>query len=176
MAKIYFVTGVNGIGKSTLLHTLAPMLDATFDLHDFDERGVPDNADADWRLSETVHWINLGQRNLLEDRSTIICGYSKLSEIEQARHASGADIRICLLDANPEIIASRIRSRYLNEASIRELGRTTGKTPEKFAQDNVWVSGKFREEALRSGYRVIDTTDLDPQGVADAVKEWIVND
>jgi len=56
MAKLFLVTGVNGIGKSTLTSTLSQKLDINiFDVHDFDERDVPNNADKSWRKSEITH-------------------------------------------------------------------------------------------------------------------------
>jgi len=61
-------------------------------------------------------------------------------EIEDALSRLEVSAHICLLDANEETISSRILGRYPDSESVAELERTTGKTPEKFATDNVWVS------------------------------------
>lgn len=167
MNKIYFIIGVNGVGKSTIIPLLKDRLDPSlFEIHDFDERGVPDSAGSEWRLSETLYWAQVGKTNLEEGRSTIICGYSKPKEIQSAIEKLNVPIEVILLDASGEVITERILGRYTTQESIQELERTTGKTPEKFAQDNVWVSTKFREEAQNEGYMILDTSTHAPNEVA----------
>lgn len=173
MSKIYFVVGVNGIGKSTVIPLLQRRLDSdTFTVHDFDERGVPNNADSTWRASEAVYWAGVGKNNLEKGISTVVCGFIKAKEITVASEAVNLEIEVCLLDATPRAIESRILSRYTTPESLQELERTTGKTPEKFVQDNVWVSGKFREEATQTGYFILDTSDLTPEQIATALVNW----
>lgn len=174
MSRIYFVIGVNGVGKSTVIPLLESRLDSgKYEIHDFDERGVPDNADGSWRLSETLHWATVGKGNLEKGISTIVCGFVKAKEIKQATEVSGADIAVCLLDADGQTIEGRILSRYLTPESLVELERTTGKTPLKFAQDNIWVSTKFREDAVSEKYFILDTSTLNPEQVASAVVSWL---
>lgn len=175
MSNIFLITGVNGIGKSTLISQLENKLDMTaFDIHDFDERGVPDNADKEWRHSETLHWITIGKENKSNAKATIVCGFMKFSEIDDALSLIGVDAHICLLDANEETISRRILGRYPNPESVTELERTTGKTPEKFATDNVWVSSKFRQEAQEKNYHILDTSELSPEEVGQKVIDWIL--
>ncbi|NOY35711.1 MAG: hypothetical protein GXP44_02225 [bacterium] len=173
--QIFFITGVNGIGKSTLVFYLKSIFDsANFKIHDFDERGVPNNADKNWRQSETLHWAQLGKENLKEGISTIVCGFMKSSEIQDAIKQLAINVQVCVLDANPEIILSRISGRYTTPESLIELKRTTGKTPEKFAADNVWISSKFREEAKKNNYHLLDTSKFAPKDVAKNVQKWIL--
>ncbi|MEI7741466.1 MAG: hypothetical protein WCJ29_03085 [bacterium] len=56
---------------------------------------------------------------------------------------------------------------------MTELLRTTGKTPEKFIEGNVWVSTKFREECLANNFPIIDTSPLNPNEVAQKVHQPI---
>ncbi len=63
----------------------------------------------------------------------------------------------------------------MSEGSAPNLNEQQEKTPEKFATDNVWVSSKFREEALSRGFAVIDTSLLTPADVAQKVAEYIHN-
>ena len=64
MNHIFFVVGVNGVGKTTTLNLLKNQLPmSSFSLYDFDEKGVPDNAGKDWRRSETGYWLSLGIEN-----------------------------------------------------------------------------------------------------------------
>lgn len=171
--KIHFTIGVNGVGKTSIIPYLNTMLGEGFAIHDFDERGVPDNAGGEWRRSETKHWIETGKRALGEGISTIISGYSKPEEILTAADEVGVPVSIILLDADAETITNRILGRYPSQESLDELERTTGKTPEKFAADNVWVSSKFRETAIDAGFKVIDTSVLTPEEVAQRVVDHI---
>lgn len=46
---VYFVSGVCGVGKSSIMPYLKELLPAdNYDVRDFDERGVPDGADSNW--------------------------------------------------------------------------------------------------------------------------------
>lgn len=176
MSQIFLITGVNGIGKSTLLSQLKNKLEGSiFDIHDFDERGVPNNADRQWRQTETFHWVGVGKENEGRAKSTVVCGFMKFSEIEGTLSQLGTDANICLLDADEETISHRILGRYPDSESVAELQRTTGKTPEKFAMDNVWVSSKFSQEAKEKGYSIVDTTNLSPEEVGQKVIDWIVS-
>ena len=173
MSKIYFVVGVNGVGKSTLIPLLRSRLNAHgFEVYDFDERGVPTGAGSEWRLSETLHWAEVGMLNLEKDVSTIICGYVKAKEIEEVEKQMQIEIGVCLLDASPEVIEKRLTNRHTDSNSLSEMERITGKTSQKFIEDNIWVSEKFREEAGRLGYKIIDTSELTPEQVADQIVGW----
>lgn len=176
MSHIFLITGVNGIGKSTLMSQLKNKLEEDiFNVRDFDERGVPDNADREWRQSETLHWVSVGKENMNNAKGTVICGFMKFPEIEDALSQLGVDAHICLLDADEETISRRILGRYPDSESVAELERTTGKTPEKFTTDNVWVSSKFRQEAKEKDYFIVDTSKLLPEEVGQKVIDWIMS-
>lgn len=176
MSRIFLITGVNGIGKSILMSQLKNKLEGDiFNIHDFDERGVPDNADREWRQSETLYWVSVGKENINNVRGTVICGFMKFPEIENALSQLGVDAHICLLDADEKTISRRILGRYPDPESMAELERTTGKTPEKFAMDNVWVSSKFRQEAKEKDYLIVDTSKLSPEEVGQKVVDWIMS-
>lgn len=171
MSRIFLITGVNGIGKSTLMAQLEKKLDTSrFDVYDFDERGVPDNAGREWRQAEALHWINVGKEST---KNTVVCGFMKFSEIEAAVLQLNVEAHICLLDADEETISNRILGRYPNLESVAELERTTGKTPEKFVADNVWISSKFRQEAKEKGYSIVDTSNLSPEEIGQKITAWI---
>lgn len=158
--KTYFIIGANGVGKSTLLPLLKDLLSGSlFALHDFDERGVPDNADKLWRLSETAYWFEVAGENKTKGISTIICGFVKPVEV-------GDMADIILLDVNASSLEDRLNGRYQTAESVDELKRMTGKTVEKFIADNVWVASVLRKECCEKGYFVVDTSNLAPQEVA----------
>ncbi|MEI7741467.1 MAG: hypothetical protein WCJ29_03090 [bacterium] len=108
-AQTYFVIGVNGVGKSTVIPELKALLDVTaFEIHDFDERGVPNNAGKDWRESETLYFAKLGKANAVKGITTLICGFSKVAEVLAAAQSAESKPNIILLDANAETITKRI--------------------------------------------------------------------
>src|SRR3989338_611774 len=173
--KLFIITGVNGIGKSTIIPELSSRLDETqYIIHDFDERGVPDNAGANWRETEMVHWFNEARKNNSADIATIVCGFVKTSDTDFAKNqVPDVTFEVCLLDADAKTIETRIMSRYQTPESLEELERTTGKTPEKFVQDNIWVSGKFRGEAKEKDFYIFDTTNKNTKEVSCDAIEWI---
>ena len=128
------------------------MSQGVFELHDFDERGVPDNADKIWRISETNYWISRGEENKRKGVSTVICGFSKPEEI-------GERAEIILLDVNAE--------------SLKELERTTGKSVEKFLADNIYVSSLLRKSCEERVCKIIETSDVSPAEIAQAVAGFI---
>jgi len=174
MPRVYFVIGVNGVGKSALIPYLESALDKDkFKICDFDARGVPSGADSAWRQSETVHWVQTAKDNQVKGISTVICGYAKPSEIAVAEKQLGIVVLGCLLDASPSAIEERLSRRHESSLSIEEMTRITGKTPEKFVQDSIWISEQFREASSEAGYKIIDTSDLSPEQVAENVIDWI---
>lgn len=175
MQKLFIVTGVNGIGKSSIIPALKLNLNPlSFKVHDFDERGVPSNADRHWREAEMIHWVNVAKLNSQKNISTIVCGFVKTNDIKSSLIADSViPVCVCVLDASPATIEKRISNRYTTPLSLTELERNTGKTLEKFISDNVWVAAKFREEAIENGYYVLNTDELSPELVAANIVTWI---
>jgi broad-specificity NMP kinase len=172
--KIFFIIGVNGVGKTTVLAHLKDKLSKdTFELHDFDERGVPDNADKVWRISETKHWVLCGEENRNKNIFTVICGFAKPEEIFAVSEGLDSHPLVILLDANKETIGKRINNRYQTEESLAELARTTGKTVEKFIQDNIYVSSLLRKACEGAYCRVVNTDDRTPQDITEEVVKII---
>lgn len=166
-ANIFFIIGVNGVGKSSVIPFLKNSLDEErFTIHDFDERGVPNNADQKWRQSETLYWLKIGEENIKKNISTIVCGFIKPTELHFLAVELKLEPTVILLDAEGETITKRIFIRYQTPESLVELLRTTGKTPEKFAQDNVWISSTFREDCKKLNYLIINTNNLNSSEVA----------
>lgn len=166
---------MNGVGKSSVIPYLQSSLPETrYSIHDFDERGVPDNADKIWRQSEIQYWLEIGKQNSFNKLATIICGFAKPEELNSIAESLKIPVSVIVLDADVHSISERILSRYFSPESRAELERTTGKSPEKFIEDNIWVSTKFREGAQKFGYTIINTSNLSPQEVANQLVSLIV--
>jgi hypothetical protein len=131
-AKIFFVTGVVGAGKSTMMRPLETLLRAGCEIHDFDERGVPDKVDIDWAAQEKRHWINVGVANSQKGTVTVICGFALPSD-EDDRDL----VQFILLDLSEEALRARLLRPYSSPANVEELRRMTGKTVEESVRENV---------------------------------------
>ncbi len=174
MNNVFFVIGANGVGKTTTLNFLKnkPLV-SYFSVYDFDERGVPDNADSEWRKSETEYWLHLGIENKKQKKNTVICGFMKPEEIEEISQKLMEKPTVIFLDADANSISERVKSRYLNESSVKELFRATGKSVEKFIEDNIYYSNILRASCVKLGYKVIDTTGKTPEEVSKEVITFI---
>ncbi len=161
--KIYFITGVCGVGKSTVIPYLKSFLRKNnYDVRDFDERGVPSKAGRNWRIKETEHWVKFGKVNLKKGISTFVCGFSNPEELKAEKN-----IGFILLDAGKKTIAERITKRYQTEESIKELKRVSGGTVEKFIENNTNFSKKLKNICLNDERcAIINTINILPEQVA----------
>ncbi len=167
MKKIFFITGINGVGKTTLIGSLRSLLGTGFEVHDFDERGVPNNVGRQWRIDETKHWIDLGLTNYDKGIKTVVCGFARPSEQNDPL------VGFVLLDAQPEIIKKRLWNRYQTPESIDNIQKVSGKTVEQFIQDNVNFSDTIREEASKFQVPIVETSYLSPEEVSKTVYDLI---
>ena len=171
MNKIFFVTGVNGVGKSTIIpHLKAILSENYFVIHDFDSRGVPPDADRNWRILETKYWISEGKR-LSEEKSTVICGFIKPSDLEEYDLISSdlPEVVLILLHAKPEIIKERLISRYTKNGIFNETQKVIGKPINEFINGNVWFADQIKNEFEQAGFSIVDTSSLIPKEAAKEV-------
>ena len=169
---VHFVSGVSGVGKTSVMRELKGLLPDTFEVHDFDEQGVPAGADHAWRRRRTRQWIEKGVDVLESKDGFVICGIANPEEIEEMRDLPDVDIRIILLDADDDIIEKRLRGRNENKAVRAGLERVTGDA-ERFIQDNRNFTPVIREICKKHDCPVIDTTNLAPREVAEEVMRII---
>jgi len=170
--KIYFITGVCGVGKSKVIPHLKLLLNKkSHDIYDFDERGVPAGADREWRIKETEFWINLGRVNIKNNISTIVCGFSNPKELV---YNDIDDIRFILLDADKETIKNRIIRRYQTKRSKEELKRVSNCSVGDFIKDNVDFLGILRSICQKDRRcNIVNTTDKPPEKVAKQITKVI---
>jgi len=162
ITKIYFITGVCGSGKTTVLSLLKNMLPKDlYDLHDLDERGVPKNGGRLWRFEETKYLISIGKENTEKEITTIISGFSRPSETKELAPEQ-KNISFILLYANPDTIEERIRGRYPTEESIKKFTDSRGKTIDQFVQENRNFTETMRIEAEEYGCNIINTNNKTP--------------
>jgi gluconate kinase len=177
MNKIFFITGVNGVGKSTIIPHLKNILSGDeFAVHDFDSRGVPDNADNAWRISETKYWISEGNRLSKEGKNIVICGFIKPSDLGEYDLLSPGlpEVALIMLYAKPEIIQQRLIGRYTQNGVFDESQKVIGKPVNEFIAGNVWFVEKMNKEFKEYKLPIIDTSQLAPAEVAKKSAEIII--
>ncbi len=129
--KIFFITGSSGIGKTTLARNLKNLLSDQYKVYDFDERGVPPDADLLWRKKTTLGWLETAEENRKEGIGTIVVGLSQPDEVTELNSAYRLPIRFVLLDASDKEIEKRLYAyRFSTPHRIANLMKYTGQTPE----------------------------------------------
>lgn len=137
--KIYFISGVCGVGKSSVLKHLKNLLPADkYDIRDFDERGVPDGGGQEWHDRETFHWLETANENSKNNKSTIICGFQNPERFRQL-HKKEVHVpaTLFLLHASADILRKRLLGRYPNPESILEINRASGVPLDKLRETTV---------------------------------------
>jgi broad-specificity NMP kinase len=167
--KTYFVSGVNGVGKSTLIpHLRTHLPPEKYVVFDFDKRGVPDGADHAWRKNEIKYWLEEAARNAHENKEIVVCGFAKKEDFEP-----GAAVEIIVLDASPEVIRERLVKRYTKNGVFDENQKVIGKPVNDFIENNVWYVKTMREECEAAGCPIVDTSNATPEQTAARVAELI---
>jgi len=171
MNKIYFISGVSGVGKSAIIPHLKTLLPSNFEVHDFDERGVPTGATHAWRLDETKHWMSEGQTKAGLGIALVVCGFFNPDEIQElVKDFSDIHIITILLDGRAEIIEQRLRARNSDQTVKADLERVVG-SADAFIENNTKFVPILREICLRHACPVVDTTDKDPIAVAQEISK-----
>ncbi|MBS0185616.1 MAG: hypothetical protein JSS34_04660 [Proteobacteria bacterium] len=57
MNRMYFIAGASGSGKTAIIPYLKELLGQQVALYDFDDIGVPNDADIKWRQEATEKWL-----------------------------------------------------------------------------------------------------------------------
>lgn len=172
--RTYFVIGTNGIGKSRVLEKLQTLMpENMFAVYDFDQRGVPDNAGREWRRNETASWIKIGEINNQENKKTVIVGFAKPEEIEEASKQMENKPEIILLDGNTSTITERLKEQYNTEEKIKQLQRTTGKQLDKYIADSVYYAELLFELRFVHTYKIVNTNGRTPTEIAAEIMQFI---
>lgn len=175
MDKIYFITGVNGVGKSSIIPYLKSSLsDDKFVVYDFDSRGVPETADRNWRISETRYWVERGIDLAKGNKSIIVCGFVKPADFQDLLINKSLGITLIFLDAKPETIRQRLIDRYTKDGYFDKNQMVIGKPIDIFIDGNIYISGQIKKSFEELSCPIIDTSELSPEKVAKEVVEVIL--
>ena len=165
MNKIWFISGVNGVGKSSVMPFLRELLPPEkYQVVDFDSRGVPDGADRNWRIAEAAHWVEVGVHANQAGKELIVCGFAKPQDF--AGLQKPIEVKIIVLDADERTIRNRLVGRYTKDGVFDEEQKVIGKPVQEFIDGNIYYAKQMREESIADGLTVIDTSLLSPEKVA----------
>jgi thymidylate kinase len=174
--KIYFISGVSGVGKTSTLEQLKKILPkSAFDVRDFDERGVPDGGGPEWHDNETRHWLDVAAINANNGKSTVISGFTNPEQFKNIHHPD-KDIpaQIMLLDISPEILKKRLYGRHITLESKKEIERAAGISLDEFVEQCASFAPKLRMIFEQNDFPIVDTDNKTPEEVAKEIADHIL--
>ncbi|BEL04666.1 hypothetical protein Q0Z83_028570 [Actinoplanes sichuanensis] len=177
------ISGSSCSGKTTTVRACGPIDGLVW--HDFDEIGVPSDADLVWRQRSLEAWIRRALRYQDDGLDMLLTGQSPLGEVLACPSAPALDgIAACLLDVDDEVRRQRL--------TRRDPGRWDARATERFIGWAQWQRGhaadpSHRPEAIMNGawdqmrwtlpdswsVPVIDTTGRTVAQSAAEVRRWI---
>ncbi len=157
--KVYFISGVCGVGKSSVLKYLKKLLPVNlYDVRDFDERGVPDGGGLEWHNNETLYWLGIATENARNNMSTIICGFAEPERFKKVyKKEQHPPALLFLLHASSDTIRQRLLGRYPTSESVHEIRRASGVPLNEFVENNVSYAPELRTLFEKEGAPIIDT-------------------
>jgi hypothetical protein len=147
---LFLLFGSSGAGKTAAINGLRGRI-AKLAIHDFDEIGVPPDANAAWRQRANGIWLKRALDYQHRGVDLLLAGQSPFGEILAAPLATELDgLSACLLDCDDETRMTRIRVR-----GRRWLARVPGELQDYFNWAE-WmrrhaVDPSWRQEIVRDG-------------------------
>lgn len=138
---LFKLTGSSCSGKTTLAFAVAERLQGVV-VHDFDEVGVPADADVRWRHRATEHWVRRALEYQDRGLDLLLTGQSPLGEVLAAPSAPLLDgIALCLVDVADEVRRHRL--------TARDGGRWDAPAVDRFLNWAAWHRGHARDPRHR---------------------------
>jgi len=155
--KTYFITGAEGVGKSTILEKIKIRF-PFMKIYDFDEVGVPDNPPLSWRLNTTKHWIKKFIKNQKAEASSCVLGLCFPEEIKKMNDFEKLNnVSFCLLDVNKKERKKRLINRKASQEVI----------------DDDRCLLELRSQFQKMKNSVIDTSNLSIEEVSNSVIKFM---
>ncbi|HEX3226730.1 MAG TPA: hypothetical protein VHQ89_11580 [Gaiellaceae bacterium] len=187
---LFLIFGSSCSGKTTLLDALRARRDDV-EIHDFDEVGVPADADIAWRHRTNEQWV---QRALAAERDFVLAGQVPLGELLAVPSAPRLDaISAVLLDCDDTARLARMRGRGDDWAA------RFGDNLDDFVHWGEWMRGHARDPRFRPfviqeqcdpsmewarwsewrandprwRVRIVDTSHVSVEAVVDELERWL---
>ncbi len=160
--NIFFITGTSGAGKTTLMHHLRSSLSSEYyAIYDFDENGVPTDADRAWRIATTSFWLNKAIENNKQQKTTILCGVSVPSEVLQ------------VIDNNNLPISPFFGFIKIDEVTIKNRLQERGWN-EQLIVDNInWAHLLEAEVKQQKNSLIVEDINITSENIATQFISWI---
>ena len=173
--QVYFVSGVCGVGKSSVLKYLKEILPVDeYDIRDFDERGVPDGGGTEWHNNETLYWLEVANENAKSKKSTIVCGFADPTRFWKVHNKEKhLPATLFLLHASAETIRNRLLGRYPTPESIQEINRASGVPLDEFVENNISYAPILHDIFKNENSPIIYTDTKTPLEVAQEIGDFI---
>lgn len=183
--KLYFIGGASGSGKTAVMSHLKELLGDNIILYDFDDIGVPEDADKKWRQESTEKWL---QKLLKGGKDAFLLGQIVLGEILACPSAKGIDkVNFCFLDVSDFERIGRLKKRntygvdqnMLNWSSWLRMHHKDPQWMQHVLKENCWKELSFSLWDQLANWdsavdvKIIDTTELSLNEVATKVADWI---
>lgn len=187
--KLYFIGGASGSGKTAIKENLRKLVGNNvnvFEIDDFDDVKIPDDADKVWRQKTTEFLlkkiVNDGKPACLIDQ--IVLG--EILACPSAKHIE--EVHFLLLDVDDFVRIKRIRTRgdvpynnqhMLNWASWLRVHNQEPLWEQHVIKDDSWDGLDFSTWDQNENWpsnvttKIIDTTSFDIKEVAEQVAAWI---
>jgi gluconate kinase len=185
MSTFYFVAGASGSGKTAIISDLKKILGDAVSVYDFDDIGVPENADKKWRQESTEKWL---QKLLSEGKDACLLGQIVLGEILACPSAKQIDrVNFCFLDVSDFERIQRLKKRntygidqnMLNWSAWLRMHNRDPQWMQHVLKEDCWHGLDFSAWVLlanwdeKANVKDIDTTGMAINQVAKSVAEWI---
>jgi hypothetical protein len=194
---LFLLFGSSAAGKTSTLEALRPRF-PELAMHDFDEIGVPPDADTAWRQRMNEVWVKRALEVQAGGGDFLLAGQTPFGELLATPSASRLHaVRGCLIDCDDETRLARLRARgqhWLARSSgdveahvgwaewMRHHAVDPSWHPEVIrhtASDDAmqwsrWADWKRGDPRWR--VRVVDTSALGVDRVAEEVATWIVEE
>jgi len=159
---VFFITGTSGSGKSTLVDYLKRDLSFA-EIHDFDEGGVPEGADENWRKQRTNEWLEKAKAYQRKGKSTIVCGVSVPAEVKNSpAYDRSLNVHYGIIHIDESEIRRRLKSRGWKGNQV---------------EDNVnWAEHLERYVKAEKEHYIVDGVANKPHQVAEKFIDWIVRE
>jgi len=183
--KIYFIGGASGSGKTAIIPYLKELLNETTTIYDFDDIGVPKDADKCWRQESTEKWL---QKLLSDGKDACLLGQIVLGEILSCPSAKQIDkVNFCLLDVSDFERIQRLKNRnsygadqnMLNWSAWLRMHHQDPKwTPHVIQDASATIMDFSRLNQLISyddiaNVHILDTTNFSINEVTQKIADWI---
>jgi hypothetical protein len=183
--RLYFIGGASGSGKTTVMPHLKELLGDGIAVYDFDDIGVPEDADKKWRQESTEKWL---QKLLKDGKDTCLLGQIVLGEILACPSAKQiGKVNFCLLDVSDFERIQRLKKRNTYGADQNMLNWSAWLRMHN--QDPQWTPHVIQEDASSimdfrqfnnlasykevANVKIIDTTDLASHEVVQGLVDWV---